>query len=95
MSGETRKTQVGPVVRCLAGLMCPACVVIAILVLFSGDYPYAVIFAWFAVLFGIIAATGFRRPVQAELLAAAREYASGEITLEEYGSVTKELLQKH
>jgi len=59
------------------------------------DYGLAVAFLSFAVGFGISDYTGgfgSRRSKQRQIVLAAKKYAAGTITLEEYGSQTKEIL---
>ena len=60
------------------------------------DVFMTILFAWGAVVFGSIAATGkFEtsaiKPLQ--LFAAAKKFTADEITLEEYGSRTKDIMQ--
>ena len=92
-----------PIFRWLAAITVPVFVVMAFVSLFGildengkPDVFSTFLFAWGAVMFGSIAATGtyessVGRPFQ--LFAAAKKYADDEITLEEYGSRTKDIMQ--
>ena len=106
MAPKEKQPDIGPVVRWLAGLIClvfvPMAVIAAFPRLVGVDEESSIlgvfVFAWAAFVFGSIAATGNvgnggkRRR---ELLVAAKKYADGQLTLEEYGSRTKEILGDH
>ena len=89
--------------RWLAGLTCSVFVLMAIMTAFpqfvgwegKSSFLLAALFAWGAVVFGSIAATGRFEAggkQRLQLLLAARKYVDGQMTLEEYGSRTKEIL---
>jgi len=100
---EKPKQAARPIFRWLAAITTPVFVVMAVVSLFGildangkPDVFATALFAWGAVMFGSIAATGrfetsATRPLQ--LFAAAKKYADDEITLEEYGSRTKDIMQ--
>ncbi len=103
MVTEPRKLDARPIFRWLAGLTCPVFLVLAVLLAFPtvvgwGDKPAylsAALFLWGAFFFGTIAATGRwdttgRKRV--ELAIAAKQYLAGEITLDEYGLLTKQIM---
>jgi hypothetical protein len=97
MSGGTRKPQVRLVVRLLSGLMCLVCAWGGIQYIgenWPPDRDLAVVLLGLAVFLGYVAVTGVRRTVQAELLEAAKKYVAGQITLEEYASLTRELVKE-
>jgi len=87
----------------LAAITVPVFVVMAVVCLFGfldengkPDVLATALFAWGAIMFGSIAATGkfetsATRPRQ--LFAAAKKYTDGEITLEEYGSRTRGIME--
>jgi hypothetical protein len=106
---DQANSQARPVFRWLAGLTCPVFFVMALWATFPGvfhlDEPPSIwlmfVFLWSGFYFAFIAATGrgtgptSQRGLQRELEAAAHKYASGQMSLEEYGSVTKEILERH
>lgn len=104
------KPQARPVFRWLAALTCPVFFIMAVWSVFPGllhlkDPPSVwlmCLFLWGGFYFAMIAATGRGTGLKRkhlsqviELHAAARKYAAGQISLEEYGSRTKELLEEH
>ena len=103
MPTSTKKPNSRPVFRWLSHLTCPVMVIIAVVMAFprvigSNDdptYALAVVFLSLAVMFGALL-YGDRleraRSKQVRIFLAANEYAAGNITLEEYGSQTKEIM---
>ena len=103
MPTPTKKANSRPVFRWLSHLTCPVLVIIAIVMAFPGligsdddpTYALTVAFLGLAVVFGTLH-YGDRleraRGKQFQIFLAANEYAAGNITLEEYGSQTKEIL---
>ena len=103
MNEKPKQPAARPVFRWLAAVSVPVFVVMAVVCLFGildpNGKPDALmtgLFSWGAVVFGSIAATGryesaATKPFQ--LFAAAKKYAEDEITLEEYGSRTREIMQ--
>ena len=102
MNEAPKQPAARPVFRWLAALTCPVFVVMAIVSAFGvldenkkPDFWHATLFAWGAIFFGSVAATGkFETGVRQrlQLLVAAKKYADGEMSLEEYGSRTREIL---
>jgi hypothetical protein len=97
-----------PLFRWLAGLTAPVFLITAFIAWFPGlvnleeepSFFMGAIMAWGAVVFTSIAATGKLKRIDAEqrgrqhkLFAAASRYAAGEMTLEEYGTITQRLLE--
>jgi hypothetical protein len=104
MVNEPKKLDARPVFRWLAGLTCPVFLAMAVLSAFPGvgglgdkpQYSIAALFLWGAFFFGTIAARGrVYNPgsERAELAIAAKKYVAGEISLDEYGSQTKQILR--
>ena len=104
MVNEPKKLDTRPVFRWLAGLTCPVFVALAVLLAFPGvvgwgnkpEYVLAAFYLWGAIFFGTIAATGRWDTTgrkRAELAIAAKKYVAGEISLDEYGSQTKQILR--
>lgn len=103
MNEKPKQAAARPIFRWLAAINVPVFVVMAVVSLFgildANGKPYVfmtTVFAYGALMFGSIAATGrfessATKPFQ--LFAAAKKYADDEITLEEYGSRTKEIMQ--
>ena len=103
MNEKPKQAAARPIFRWLAAIIVPFCVVMAVVAAFGildangkPDVFIATVFAWGAVMFGSLAATGkFKisvgKPLQ--LFVAAKKYADDEITLEEYGSRTKDIMQ--
>lgn len=102
------KLQARPVFRWLAALTCPVFLLAAVWSAFPGllhlnDPPsigMMLLFLWGGFYFALVAATGrgtgFNRGQLlqvVELHKAAQQYVAGQMTLEEYGSRTKELLE--
>jgi hypothetical protein len=105
MVTESGKRDARPVFRWLAGLTCPVFLVMAVLIAFPqligwGDKPnylFAALFIWGAYFFGTVAATGRwddSGRKRAALEIAAKKYLAREITLDEYGSQTKQILER-
>ena len=92
-----------PKFRWLYGFACSLFGLMAITTAFPGivgfnvdpKYFFAVVLLCCAVFYGAVATTG-RFPIgsskHVQILLCARKYAVGEITLEEYGSQTKQIL---
>ena len=102
MSSKEEQPDARPVFRWLAGFTCPVFVLMTIMQLVGWEgkssFLLAALFAWGAVFFGSIAATGKSGTggkQRLQLLSAARKYVDGQMTLEEYGSRTKEILDAH
>ena len=105
MPTSTKRTNSHPVFRWLSHLACPVMVIIAVVMAFPGvigsnddpSYTEAVVFLALAVVIGT-ARYGDRleraRSKRVQVFIAANEYAAGNITLEEYGSQTKEILKR-
>jgi hypothetical protein len=105
MNEKPKQAAARPIFRWLAAITAPVFVVMAIVcllgILDANGKPDALmtgLFAWGAVMFASIAATGrfefdssATKPFQ--LFAVAKKYANAEITLEEYGSRTKDIMQ--
>ncbi len=103
MNEKPKQAAARPIFRWLAAITIPVFVVMAVVSVFGildangkPDVFSTVLFAWGAVMFGSIAATGkfetsATKPLQ--LFVAAKKYADDEITLEEYGSRTKDIMQ--
>ena len=99
---EPKKRDARPVFRWLAGFTCPVFLVMFVACAFptvgfadKPEYFSAVLFFWGALFFGTVAATGRFDTgwnKQFQLAIAAKKYAEGEITLDEYGSQTKQIL---
>ena len=105
MSNDEKKSDARPVFRWLAGLSALAFLLTAAVAAFPGLFALdeepniwlAVFILWGAIMFGTVARTGSMpkgRKVQMKLYLAARKYASGQMSLEEYGSFTKKLLDE-
>ena len=95
-----------PVFRWLAGLTCPVFLLMAVITAYpplvgwddESNLFIAVVFFWGAIFFGSIAATGKFETggkQRLQLFLAAKKYVDGQITLEEYGSRTKEIYDDH
>jgi len=92
-----------PIFRWLAAITIPAFVAMAIVSALGilgangkPDFVFAGLFLWGAIFFGSIAATGKLETggkKRLQLFIAARKYADDEITLEEYGSRTKDIMK--
>lgn len=104
MSGNEPKIDARPVFRWLAGLSALACLLTAIFLAFPDvlgqqedpSIAMAVFMLWATAMFAVIAYTGALpkgQATQRQLLLAANKYVSGQMSLEEYGSFTKELLE--
>jgi hypothetical protein len=104
MVNEPKKLDARPVFRWLAGLTCPVFLASAVVAAFPAvvgsadkpDYLLAGFFLWGTILFGTIAATGrvdTAGSKRAKVMIAATKYVAGEITLDEYGSHTKQILR--
>jgi hypothetical protein len=110
MNEGAKQSEARPIFRWLAGLTCPFFLGAAIFAGYYGirdaiDKPQEtlgllvlpLLLLWGAVFFGVIAATGkftSGRGTQVTLIAAAKKYAAGQMTLEEYGSLTKDIISK-
>ncbi len=104
MNENSKQAAARPIFRLLAAITAPVFVVMAVVCLFGlldsngrPDIFPTVLFAWGAGMSASIAATGrfetgVAKPL--ELFAAAKQYADDEITLEEYGSRTKGIMQR-
>jgi hypothetical protein len=103
MNEKPKQAAARPIFRWLAAITVPVFVAMAVVSLFGildengkSDVLSTVLFTWGALFFGSIAATG-RFEISAtkpfQLFAAAKKYADDEITLEEYGSRTKDIMQ--
>lgn len=102
MPTSTKKPNSRLVFRWLSHLTCPVMVIIAVVMAFprvigsnvDPDYALAVAFLAFAVMFGA-QQYGDRldraRSKEVQIFLDANEYAAGNITLEEYGSQTKDI----
>ena len=106
MTPKEKQPDARPVFRWLAGLTCPVFLLMAIVTAFPQLVGWdnessiwgAVLSFWGAIFFGSIAATGkFETGAKQrlQLLLAAKKYVDGQITLEEYGSRTKEIYDDH
>jgi hypothetical protein len=105
MSSKERQPDARPVFRWLAALTCPVFVLMAIITAFpqlvgegKSSFLLAALFAWGAVFFGSIAATGKYETdgkQRHQLLLAAKKHVDGQTTLEEYSARTKEILDGH
>lgn len=103
MNEKPKQPAARPIFRWLAAINIPVFVVMAGVCMFGildangkPDVFMTFIFTYGAVMFGSIAATGRFEPYPTapfQLFAVAKKYAGDEITLEEYGSRTKELMQ--
>ena len=103
MNEKPKQAAARPIFRWLAAITIPVFVVMAVVSMLGildangkPDVFSTVLFAWGAVMFSSIAATGkcetfATKPFQ--LFVAAKKYADDEITLEEYGSRTKDIMQ--
>ena len=92
-----------PMYRWLAGISVPVFVLLAVFAAFpqiigddeGGSVAFAVLFIWGAICFAVVAITG-RFPSSGkerlQLFIAAKKYVDGEMTLDEYGTRTKEIL---
>jgi hypothetical protein len=103
METSANKPNSRRVIRWLNHLTCPFFVIIAAVMAFpqligSNDeptYSLAITFLSLAVVFGIAdyaRGSETRRSKEEEIIHAATEFATGNITLEEYGSQTKKIL---
>ena len=98
-----KKPAVRPIFRWVAALTIPVFVVMAVVSAFGiqdangkPDIFSTALFAWGAVFFGSIAATGkfdTAGKKQLQLFVAAKKYTADEISLDDYGSRTKEIMQ--
>ena len=103
MNEKPKQPAARTIFRWLAAITIPVFVVMAVVSLFGildangkPDVLMTILFTWGAVIFGSIAATGrFESSATTpfQLFTAAKKYADDEITLEEYGSRTKEIMQ--
>ena len=92
MNETPKQPPARPIFRWLAAITSPVFVVMAVV---SADLWSTLLFTWGAIFFGSIAATGkfeTGSKQRLQLFIAAKKYADDEITLEEYGSRTKELM---
>lgn len=94
------KQRIRPVFRCLAAIATLFFVAMAVVsnvgLLDNPDFTSSIMFAITAAYFGHVAATGklkSRNTLGNELLVAAKKYAASEITLEEYGARTKDIMK--
>ena len=105
MSNDEKKSDARPVFRWLAGLSGLACLLMVPVVAFPGAFSMddepsflmALFFLWVAMMFGTVTFTGSLpkgRKAQMKLYLAAKRYASEQMSLEEYGSFTKKLLDE-
>jgi hypothetical protein len=105
MNEAPKQSEARPILAWLAGLTCTVYLVLAFVSAFPSILDatkkpqplLAFFFVWAAFGFGIIGSTGKLqggRATPAKLIAAARKYAAGQMTLEEYGSVTKDIISK-
>ena len=102
MNETPKQPPARPIFRWLAAITIPVFVVMAVVSAFGildangkPDLWSTLLFTWGAIFFGSIAATGkfeTGRKQRLQLFIAAKKYADDEITLEEYGSRTKELM---
>lgn len=104
MNEKPNQPAARPIFRWLAAIATPVFVVMAFVALFGildangkPDVFMTMFFTYGAGMFGSIAATGrfessVTKPFQ--LFAAAKKYADGETSLEEYGARTKEIMQR-
>ena len=96
MKKAAKRSKARPIFRWLAGLTC----LVYLLPMIFGETMsiFDSLFVWVPfIIFGAIAVTGYLpggRDAQdkVQLTAAAQEYAAGQMTLEEYGSVTKDII---
>jgi hypothetical protein len=103
MNETPKQPAARPIFRWLAAITIPVFVVMAVVSAFGipdangkPDFVSAVLFAWGAIFFGSIAATGQFKTggnQRIQLVIAAKKYADDEITLEEYGSRTKHIVK--
>ena len=103
MNETPRRVPARPVFRWLAAITVPVFAVmagVAVLGILDAngkpDVFMTMVFTWFATMFGSIAVTGKFEMVAARpfrLLVVAKKYADDEITLEEYGSRTRDILR--
>lgn len=103
MNEKPQQVPARPIFRVLAAISIPVFVVMAVVSMFGildangkPDVFMTILFTYAAGMFVSIAATGrfessVTKPIQ--LFAAAKKYAEDEITLEEYGSRTKDIIQ--
>ena len=103
MNEKPKQAAARPIFRWLAAITVPVFVVMAVVSMFGildangkPDVVSTFLFTWGAGMFVSIAATGrFETSVTKplKLFAAAKKYADDEITLEEFGSRTKVIMQ--
>ena len=101
MNDKQKQPAARPILRWLAAINIPVFVVMAGVCMFGildgkPNIFMTFVFTYGAVMFASITATGRIEPsptMPFQLFAAAKKFADDEITLEEYGSRTKELLQ--
>ena len=103
MSETTKQPAARPIFRCLAAITIPVFVVMAVVSALGildpngkPDFVSTGLFAWGAMFFGSIAATGTFETAakqRLQLFIAAKKYADDEITLEEYGSRAKDIMK--
>ena len=103
MNEKPKHVAARPIFRWLAAIAVPVFVAMAVVCMFGlldengkPDVFMTILFTYGAAMFATIAATGnfessATKPFQ--LFAIAKKYADDEITLEEYGSRTREIMQ--
>jgi hypothetical protein len=106
MANEPKNLDARPVFRWLAGITCPVFLVMAVFLVFPSlgftekpELLLAGLFLWSAFFFGSVATKGrfdylSRQSIQSQLAIAAKKYAAGEITLDEYGSQSKLIMDR-
>lgn len=104
MNEKPKQAAARPVFRWFAAITVPVFAVMAVVAIAGimdangkPDVFMATLFTWIAVMFGSIAATGNFKTSAAkpfQLFTAAKKFADDEITLEEYGLRTREIMQR-
>lgn len=103
MTNSNKQLDVRPIFRYLAGISCPAFVVVPVFAAFpqlfgrdnDPDWFGALLYVWGALFFATIALKRRNEPITKQrqlLLVAARKFVAGTIMLEKFGARTKGIL---